>query len=641
MSELLEAALELASDGFAVFPVTPGKKAPPLVQDFHNNASTDPEQIKRWWDKWPDANIAIVPGRSNMVAVDVDIGADVSDLDLPPTSIIARTPRGGEHRFYELEDDEYIGPSVGKISGNIDLRSSDSYVLVAPSINETGEYYWDKFEEDPPTFRPDWLIEAATAAVRKRADDQEWSIEADIPSNVERATTWLAEDAELSVLGQGGDNTCYATAAHLRSMGISQGLALELMFDVWNPRMQGSWSWEKLELKVGNAYAYAKDEPGNFTPQFKSLQDKGLFSKIQRQTDVVEGEDDGEYNPDDYTVGRFRCVTRAGLSRMPAPTWLVKDFIPDDSYSLIYGTRGTFKTFIALDLALSLAYHRADFPAPGYWGKSIVGEPLPTLYAAGEGWLNLGKRVDAWQKYYLGQKTEDNLLLTINPVPSVAMCEVDSEEFEDFIEAAWKSHPKYSLTVLDTIGRSMQGLNENAQENASKFTRVVDEIKLQLGGAVLAIHHMGHQHEHARGSSVFETDPDTIIKLSKFNEKGYLVSASMTKQKDDEAWEEPLVYGLEKVILDPSRDLSSLVPRQPTEQEQMQNPEDPVAWIDDLIIQKLAEWGQGKKITQSDMQNYLMAKTGLSLEHLRPHLQQVMHSDMEAARHYRDGGWVA
>lgn len=86
----LKFALDYASRGWPVFPVwqiKDGKcscgeadcehsgKHPlgKLAPKGRNSATTNPETIKRWWGKYPDANIAIVTGpESGLVVVDVD-----------------------------------------------------------------------------------------------------------------------------------------------------------------------------------------------------------------------------------------------------------------------------------------------------------------------------------------------------------------------------------------------------------------------------------------------------------------------------------------------------------------------------------------------------------------------------------------
>jgi putative DNA primase/helicase len=45
----------------------------PLTEHGHLAATTDPNQIRTWWDRWPNANVAIVTGkRSGLWVVDVD-----------------------------------------------------------------------------------------------------------------------------------------------------------------------------------------------------------------------------------------------------------------------------------------------------------------------------------------------------------------------------------------------------------------------------------------------------------------------------------------------------------------------------------------------------------------------------------------
>ena len=68
---------DLASAGVPVFPCVPGQKRPLTPRGFHD-ASTDPEQVERWWGRWPDANLRLPTGAvSGVVVVDVDVREDV------------------------------------------------------------------------------------------------------------------------------------------------------------------------------------------------------------------------------------------------------------------------------------------------------------------------------------------------------------------------------------------------------------------------------------------------------------------------------------------------------------------------------------------------------------------------------------
>jgi hypothetical protein len=60
-SELHIAALEFASRGSPVFPCFPISKNP-LTDHGFKDASTDPDIIRSWWNKWPSVNLAIATG---------------------------------------------------------------------------------------------------------------------------------------------------------------------------------------------------------------------------------------------------------------------------------------------------------------------------------------------------------------------------------------------------------------------------------------------------------------------------------------------------------------------------------------------------------------------------------------------------
>jgi len=67
-------ALHYAEQGWPVFPCNwRGTKAP-LLPGGHNAASTDPEQIIKWWTRWPGAASARRP--ASLVVLDVDMRDD-------------------------------------------------------------------------------------------------------------------------------------------------------------------------------------------------------------------------------------------------------------------------------------------------------------------------------------------------------------------------------------------------------------------------------------------------------------------------------------------------------------------------------------------------------------------------------------
>ena len=59
--DFLAAALEYAALGLRVFPCLPRDKRPAVAHGF-KEATTDADQIRAWWTRWPDANIGIATG---------------------------------------------------------------------------------------------------------------------------------------------------------------------------------------------------------------------------------------------------------------------------------------------------------------------------------------------------------------------------------------------------------------------------------------------------------------------------------------------------------------------------------------------------------------------------------------------------
>lgn len=524
-----------------MFPVRADKV--PLVENGVLAATTNPDQLREWWTRWPMANIALDCAGAGMMVLDLDPGHDPKALDaavdgLPETGLSQRTPRGGLHLFYALAPGDVVPPSQSKIAPHVDVRSFHSYVLLAPSRTANGSYTWEG--EGKPAHRTPGLIAAASAARLKDPDRDHWLIEPDLPENVASAIQWLKSDAKIAVEGHGGDGMAYATAAHLKSFGISEALAFDLMWEHWNPRCIPPWSIDEvdhLRKKVENGHAYNTSPPGNITPAYRVAKMAAVFKPVQ--TTLPEGRE--------VTAGRFRFVDRDGMETIRPPEWLIPDFLPFGAYAMLVGAPGTFKTFVALDVALSVVTG-VDFPWAGCWPR--VNNAGPVLFAVGEGRPEFKKRVRAWERQHWNDRRARGLVLS-DPVPLVG------EEIEPFIEGALALSPDgYRLVVVDTVGRAMQGLNENAQENASAFTRMVERLQHDLGCTVLAIHHTGHDGERARGSSVFGADADTVVFLDRPS-RDYVVELRMSKQKDAAEWPGPKFIRMATVDL--GAGLNSLV----------------------------------------------------------------------------------
>lgn len=278
-NSFLKAALELAKEGFFVFPLVPGSKLP-LVDEFYARATRNPEMIRKFWVD-PVFNLAqpynvgistttYGDGQEALLVVDIDTKKNGEDTllllelegkEFPPTREHL-TPTGGKHLFYRVS--EQLSQGVDELGMGVDTRAYHGYVAAPGSEVPAGVYSVDKRQEIAPA--PEWLVDFIKAKPNKKSDTVAAPIEhinQDVA--VERAKEYLTKLAPESIKGQGGDQTAYKVAAQVKDFGVDQATCLELMLEHW---FDGSgWAPEKLKAKVDHAYKYGQSPVGAIAPE--------------------------------------------------------------------------------------------------------------------------------------------------------------------------------------------------------------------------------------------------------------------------------------------------------------------------------------------------------------------------------------
>ena len=158
--EMLAAALDYAVLGFSVFPVywvkddgscgcgntqcnNAGKH--PVPANGLKAATVDTEEIKGWWERYPDANI----GTPSYLRIDVDTKENglenwralVQENTVPKTPRV-RTPSGGWHLYFK-QDGVEPSNSSGNLPSGVDVRGEGKgYTILPPSNHTMGVYEW-------------------------------------------------------------------------------------------------------------------------------------------------------------------------------------------------------------------------------------------------------------------------------------------------------------------------------------------------------------------------------------------------------------------------------------------------------------------------------------------------------------------
>ena len=136
---------------------SPGKH--PRTKQGFKEATNDPEQIRKWWTRWPTANIGLATG-GGIAAFDIDgpegfaeFQAFVAQHGRVPETLTSQTGRG-VHLVFATRDG---APSVRSAArGKVHVRGEGGYIILPPSNHISGRnYQWIK--KVPPATLPDSL----------------------------------------------------------------------------------------------------------------------------------------------------------------------------------------------------------------------------------------------------------------------------------------------------------------------------------------------------------------------------------------------------------------------------------------------------------------------------------------------------
>ncbi|SIJ03577.1 Bifunctional DNA primase/polymerase, N-terminal [Mycobacteroides abscessus subsp. bolletii] len=152
---LADAARAYGSAGLAVLPVNPARPKNPgsyVGKGWPDKSSSDAEQITAWWQRWPNASIAIHTGKSGLVAFDLDIDVLPDELAWMRDGLFQATRTCGERGHYVFATaDTFVSGHLALISGTVvgEVRSGNSVIVAAPSPHhkaktEGGQYRWHR-----------------------------------------------------------------------------------------------------------------------------------------------------------------------------------------------------------------------------------------------------------------------------------------------------------------------------------------------------------------------------------------------------------------------------------------------------------------------------------------------------------------
>jgi hypothetical protein len=293
--------------------------------------------------------------------------------------------------------------------------------------------------------------------------------------------------------------------AHLLGRGCPPDIALELL----TPRLQ----------QPGYTYQQTRSD---LLVMVKGAINRGLYHPYTPTepppepplNETPEQEQPKQRDP-------FPLMAIDQIDATPAPSWRIEGYLPERGFGVLFGASGTFKSFIALDMALSVA-HGLD------WRGCTV-TPAPCVYIAGEGSYGIANRIRVWVHH----RKQDAPCTGFWLAP-VAANFLDKKYVQLIIDRLLALPERPRFVIVDTLARSFGAGDENDAKDMNAFVAACDYLVARLDCFVLAIHHSGKDSERgARGSSVLRAAADVEIKVTR-GSGDMIASIVVTKQKDAE-----------------------------------------------------------------------------------------------------------
>ena len=213
--------------------------------------------------------------------------------------------------------------------------------------------------------------------------------------------------------------------------------------------------------------------------------------------------------------------------------WTVRDIIERNAFGMIFGAPGVGKSFVAIDLAASIA------TGQDWHGRSVSKGAV--VYIAGEGYQGITRRFRAWAM-------RRGVPLDSAPVhiSRNAIAMGDTNALYDAIREIDKMPQRPQFIVVDTVARAMVGLDENSATDMGAFVAACDKLRTGYDATLIAVHHSGHaEKQRARGSSALRAAIDCEILVAPQTDG---IRLTCTKAKDAEPFA-PIHFALETVTI--------------------------------------------------------------------------------------------
>lgn len=317
------------------------------------------------------------------------------------------------------------------------------------------------------------------------------------------------------------DDLPYESSAGPSWLGIGMAIHHEMGggeegFELWNEWSAQSPKYSSPEYGRQKWDSFGKDGRVNITARSLIKWARAFDAEAGLSPVFAQEFDEDAQAADDTRPLRFLPVPAAEFADGEPPSWIIKAVLPKGELVVLFGESGSGKSFVALDLCMSIA--RGE---PWREHRTKQGR---VVYIAAEGGGGFRKRLKAYA-------THCEIDLTGVPFEVIhgAPNFLQRADAVDVARAIAKGG-SVSVVVVDTFAQVTPGANENASEDMGLALAHCRGIHRATGATVMLVHHAGKDAtKGARGWSGLRAAADTEIEVVR-GPAGRAIR--ITKQKD-------------------------------------------------------------------------------------------------------------
>lgn len=233
----------------------------------------------------------------------------------------------------------------------------------------------------------------------------------------------------------------------------------------------------------------------------------------------------------------FSLIPFNQLDSMPDPKQLVRGLLQAGTVAVVYGDGGSYKSFLALDIALHVVNGEQ------WCGRAV--EQAQIIYVAAEGAAGIKKRRKAWELAH--ELPSDGAWLLPNSLQLM-----DSQHIEGFIEALQSQEIHPGLIVIDTLSQNSLGADENSSHEMAVAIDTAQRLATVFNAVVLIVHH-SNKIGGFRGASSIRDNVQTFMAMNR-DERTSLATLKCEKNRDLEPFD-TITFSPQQIIVKPGAGL--------------------------------------------------------------------------------------